>query len=84
MLDAHTIGWLERPGNRQYVGTGNIAAELVTPLGGGDVRHDGAITVAVAVGPTDPDTPSWQSAAVSRGRRAGLRAGGAPLSPDRG
>jgi predicted pyridoxine 5'-phosphate oxidase superfamily flavin-nucleotide-binding protein len=26
LLGAHTIGWLERSGNRQYVGTGNIAA----------------------------------------------------------
>lgn len=25
-LDDHTIGWLERSGNRQYVGTGNISA----------------------------------------------------------
>ena len=25
-LDAHTIGWVERSGNRQYIGTGNIAA----------------------------------------------------------
>lgn len=24
VLDAHTIGWVERTGNRQYVGTGNI------------------------------------------------------------
>lgn len=27
LLDAHTIGWLERTGNRQYVGTGNISAD---------------------------------------------------------
>ena len=26
ILDEHTIGWAERNGNRQYVGTGNIAA----------------------------------------------------------
>ena len=26
VLDAHTIGWAERNGNRQYVGTGNISA----------------------------------------------------------
>lgn len=25
-LDAHTIGWVERNGNRQYLGTGNITA----------------------------------------------------------
>ncbi len=25
-LDAHTIGWAERTGNRQYLGTGNITA----------------------------------------------------------
>lgn len=25
-LDAHTIGWAERSGNRQYLGTGNITA----------------------------------------------------------
>lgn len=26
VLDEHTIGWAERSGNRQYVGTGNITA----------------------------------------------------------
>lgn len=25
-IDEHTIGWVERNGNRQYIGTGNIAA----------------------------------------------------------
>jgi len=25
VLDSHTIGWAERNGNRQYIGTGNIA-----------------------------------------------------------
>lgn len=26
VIDDHTIGWVERPGNRQYVSAGNIAA----------------------------------------------------------
>jgi len=26
LIDSHTIGWLERTGNRQYLGTGNITA----------------------------------------------------------
>ncbi|MEE9415894.1 MAG: pyridoxamine 5'-phosphate oxidase family protein [Acidimicrobiales bacterium] len=26
ILDQHTIGWVERTGNRQYIGTGNITA----------------------------------------------------------
>ncbi len=26
LIDDHTIGWLERNGNRQYIGTGNITA----------------------------------------------------------
>ena len=26
-LDAHTIGWVERTGNRQYVGTGNVSGD---------------------------------------------------------
>lgn len=26
LIDDHTIGWLERNGNRQYIGTGNISA----------------------------------------------------------
>jgi hypothetical protein len=27
IVDEHTIGWVERNGNRQYVGTGNITAD---------------------------------------------------------
>jgi len=26
VVDDHTIGWVERSGNRQYIGTGNVAA----------------------------------------------------------
>lgn len=32
IVDDHTIGWVERSGNRQYIGTGNVAANSQVSL----------------------------------------------------
>ena len=51
MTDDHTIGWAERNGNRQYIGTGNSSPrripELPQALGAVDMRNDGAITMEI-------------------------------------
>lgn len=82
------LGWIERTGNRQYIGTGNLRAngrvamifvdyaqrtrlkvfgtatlhtnpsdELITQLGGTELRNDGAITVEVEA--TDWNCPKY-------------------------